>query len=162
MRARLFLITALLSLGGYSQSNYGTPPEGLIPDKLKDLPRSIEVKHFPEVNDPVKIDDTYYWKHATAVLSKENPVEILEYGAYLYYNNQWNLRRSYPLKELKSFGIKDQKMLQAHPYVWTENWRVGDDLFGGWAMWYFIGQTPEGKKVCGYGKIHTTDKLLNP
>lgn len=162
MKFLAFIVT-LVSLQLTAQVNYGTPPEGLIPDKLQGLPRAITVTHFPEVNDPVEIDNTYYWKHSTAVLAKESPVKIIEYGAYLYYNDQWNLRRSYPLNELKeSFGIKKQQMLQGHPYVWVENWRVGDQLFGGWALWYFLGETPDGETVCGYGRIHTTDNLLNP
>ena len=118
--------------------------------------------HFPKINDPVKIEDKYYWKHATAILSKDGPVKIVEYGAYLFYNGQWNLRRSYPLKELdKTFKTSKQQMLQGEPYTWTENWRVDDRLFGGWAMWYFIGETPTGERVCGYETIHTTSNLLN-
>lgn len=163
MRLVLTISLLLLGLNSAAQVNYGTPPEGLIPEKLQDIPRTIQVMHFPEENDPVKIKDLYYWKHATGVLSNESEITITEYGAYLYYNEQWNLRKSYPLSELKgTFGIKNQKMLQGHPYVWTENWRVGDSLFGGWALWYFIGQTPDGKTVCGYARINTTDKLLNP
>lgn len=163
MKVLISAFSLLFCLNITAQVDYGTPPEDLIPEKLQGIPRAIQVMHFPEVNDPVKIDDTFYWKHSTAVLSKNAQLKVIEYGAYLYYNDSWNLRKSYPLKDLKrSFGIKDQQLLQGHPYVWEENWRVGDSLFGGWALWYFIGETPAGEKVCGYARIHTTDKLLNP
>ncbi|MDC7997356.1 hypothetical protein [Gilvibacter sediminis] len=162
MRTLLHLIL-LLTAVSFAQVNYGTPPEGLIPKALEGIPQALEVMHFPKVNHPVKIDERYYWKHATGVMSNQAPAKIIEYGAYLYYNDQWNLRKKYPLKELKkSFGIKDQALLQGHPYVWTDNWRTDDRLFGGWAMWYFIAETEDGQRVCGFATIHTTDQLLNP
>lgn len=164
MKTLLFIVLGALTISPLTaQVDYGTPPEGLIPEKLKDLPRLIEVQHFPKINDPVKIKDTYYWKHATAIMSKESEIEIIEYGAYLYYNNTWNLRKSYALKELdKNFGTKKQKLLLGQPYTWNDNWRVDNRLFGGWALWYFIGKTPNGTLVCGYQTIHTTSNLLQP
>lgn len=162
MKTTLALLIVLLSTCAIGQVNYGTPPEDSIPEKLEGIKRLIEVQHFPKINDPIKIDDTYYWKHATSILCKEAEVTIIEYGAYLYYNDQWNLRRAYPLKELgKTFGLKNRTMLQAHPYTWANNWRTDSSLFGGWALWYFIGKTKDGRTVCGYETIHTTANLLN-
>lgn len=146
-----------------AQKDYPTPPADIIPEKLANLPREIEVVHFPLENDPIKINDLYYWKHITSILSKNSELKIVEYGAYIYYNDSWNLRKSYDLKELdKTFGTKKQRLLQAQPYTWNNNWRVGDQLFGGWALWYFIGETPAGTLVCGYAKINTTSNLINP
>lgn len=145
-----------------AQVNYGTPPQHSIPEKLIGIEQAIDVMHFPKENDPIKIKDTYYWKHATAILCKTSDIEIIEFGAYLYYNDTWNLRKSYDLKDLnKNFGTKRQIMKQAQPYVWANNWRLGNQLYGGWALWYFIGQTPTGKTVCGYATINTTTNLLN-
>ena len=146
----------------FCQADYGTPPAELVPEVLEGKRRVIEVMHFPKINDPIKIDDRYYWKHATAILCKESEITIIEYGAYLFYNNTWNLRKKYPLKQLdKTFGTSNEIMEQAHPYTWTENWRVDSRLFGGWALWYFLGKTKEGEIVCGYETIHTTSNLLN-
>ena len=144
------------------QVDYGTPENETIPEKLKNLEVAIEVIHFPKENDPIKIKDKYYWKHATAILSKNSAVKIIEYGAYLFYNKQWHLRKSYDLKDLdKNFGTKKQILLQGEPYVWSKNWRVDKRLFGGWAMWYFIGINENGDTVCGYETINTTSNLLN-
>jgi len=155
-------IVFLLCANATAQVEYGTPPLDSCPEKLANLPRLIEVNHFPKVNDPIKIKDRYYWKHTTSVLSKRSDIQIIEYGAYLYYNDQWNLRKSYPLKELdKTFGTKKQKLLQGAPYTWEDNWRIDSQLFGGWALWYFIGRTSDGETVCGYETIHTTSNLLN-
>lgn len=152
----------LLSISSSSQIKYGTPSEKDIPEKLQKLPKKIIVKNFPVVVDPIKINDRYYWKHNTLIFSKESKITITEYGAYLFYNGKWNLRKSYPLKELnKNFGTKKQVLKQAQPYTWNNNWRTDNRLFGGWAMWYFIGITDSGENICGYEMIHTTNELIN-
>ena len=162
MKTCITLFLCFVSCILHSQITYGTPPQDSCPEKLENLRRAIQVQHFPQINDPIKIKDTYYWKHATSILSNESQITITEYGAYLYYNNTWNLRKSYNLKELdKSFGTKKQQLAQGEPYTWPKNWRTDKRLFGGWALWYFIGTTQDGETVCGYQMIHTTDNLLN-
>lgn len=145
-----------------SQVDYGTPKGNQIPTKLSKLPRLILVNNFPNEIDAVKIKDRYYWKHTTSILCKVDNVEIIEFGAFLFYNNQWNLRQTYNLKELdKKFDTKKQQLKLGQPYTWRNNWRTDSKLFGGWAMWYFIGITSSGEKICGYQKINTTNNLLN-
>ncbi len=162
MNTKITLTLLLLFQFTFSQVNYGTPLDEPLPEKLQNLSVEIEVMHFPKENDPIKIKEKYYWKHATAILSKKSDIQIIEFGAYLFYNNQWNLRKTYDLKDLdKNFGTKKQKLLQGQPYVWTDNWRIGAQLFGGWAMWYFIGTNDKGDTICGYETINTTSNLLN-
>jgi hypothetical protein len=144
-----------------AQVNYGTPTDNDIPEKLRNLKKTIVVKNFPVEIDPIKIKDQYYWKHNTLVFHKDSAVKIIEFGAYLFYNGKWNLRKSYPLKDFnKNFGTKREMLLQAQPYTWNNNWRVGPQLFGGWALWYFIGVNEKGEKICGYEKINTTNNLI--
>ncbi len=162
MKNIFITVFLLLSYISQAQVNYGTPPVNSCPEKLENLPRLITVNHFPKINNPIQIKKKYYWKHATAILCQTSDITVIEYGAYLYYNNQWNLRKSYPLNELdKNFGTKKQQLEQGEPYTWAKNWRVDSRLFGGWALWYFIGTTPSGETICGYEMIHTTDNLLN-
>lgn len=162
MKTTITTLCFLLTLSCWCQSTYETPSKDNIPKELKQYRKAIEVMNFPKENHPVKIKNTYYWKHTTTIISTESDITISEYGAYLFYNNTWNHRKSYPLKELdKTFGTKNQIMLIGQPYVWPNNWRVGESLFGGWALWYFIGKTENGETVCGYGNIETTDKPLN-
>ncbi|MFK7783034.1 hypothetical protein [Psychroserpens sp.] len=162
MKTIITLLYILISITVWSQSSYEIPTKDNIPETLKQYRVAIEVVNFPKKNHPIKIKDQYYWKHNTTILCTESEIRITEYGAYLFYNDKWNLRKSYPLKDLaKTFLIEKHKMLQGQPYVWVNNWRVGESLFGGWAMWYFIGETNNGETVCGYGTIDTTDKPLN-
>jgi len=157
----LLLGIALLASTASTSQEYGTPSEHDMPENLKGIKVDLEVMNFPKINDPIKIDDIYYWKHSTFILSKHSDVQIIEFGAYLFYNNTWNLRKSYDLKDFdKNFDTKNQRLLQAEPYVWKDNWRVGEQLFGGWALWYFIGINANNEKVCGYATIHTTENVL--
>lgn len=162
MKTYFTICFTLITLSLFGQRDW-TGPTGTesLPEKLKNIKRAIEVINFPKENDPIKISDRYYWKHATSIVCKESPITITEYGAYLFYDGKWNLRQTYPLKELdKTFGTKKQQLLQAQPYTWTDNWRVDKNPYAGWAMWYFIGTTTNGETVCGYETIHTTDNVL--
>lgn len=162
MKTIILIITIITANLISAQTKYGIPINEELPDKLKKIRRAIEVNNFPKNIDAIKIENRYYWKHNTAILCKESEIKIIEYGAYLFYNNQWNLRKSYPIKELnKNFGTKKEILQRSQPYTWINNWRSDNSLFGGWAMWYFIGVTTKGETVCGYQKIQTTDKLLN-
>lgn len=162
MKLKIITLTILLiSIKCASQIKYGTPTEQDLPEKLKNLKRDLVVKNYPKIIDPIKIKDRYYWKHNTMIFSKTDKVTIIEYGAYLFYNNKWNLRKSYPLKELnKNFNTKKEVLEKAQPYTWNNNWRTDSRLFGGWAMWYFIGTNSSGEKICGYEMIHTTINLI--
>ena len=162
MKTKITFLLIFLFQFAFAQVDYGTPSIESLPEKLKSLKVEIEVMHFPKENDPFKIKDKYYWKHATAILSKQSDVKIIEFGAYLFYNDKWNLRKSYNLDDLdKNFGTKKQVMSQGEPYVWSKNWRIDNRLFGGWAMWYFIGVNDKGETICGYETINTTSNLLN-
>lgn len=162
MKTKLTLSLLLLFQIVIAQVDYGTPKNEPLPEKIHKLKVELEVMHFPKENDPIKIKNKYYWKHATAILSKKGDVKITEFGAYLFYNNQWNLRQTYDLKDLnENFGTKKEILLQGQPYVWADNLRIGNQLFGGWAMWYFIGINNKGETICGYETINTTSNLLN-
>jgi len=162
MKTIIAFVLFLSTLTSFSQVVYGTPVNDELPKKLKSLRKAIEVSNFPKKIDPIKIGKRYYWKHNTAILCKESEITITEYGAYLFYNNKWNLRQSYSIQELdKNFDTKSGKLEQSEPYTWIKNWRTDNRLYGGWAMWYFIGKTNKGETVCGYDKIETTTNLLN-
>ena len=156
------IFVLFISISCKAQIKYGTPTENDIPEKLQQLPKKITVKNYPAIIHPIKIKNVFYWKHNTLIFCESSKITITEFGAYLFYNDRWNLRKSYPLKELnKKFGTKKHLLQQAQPYTWNNNWRTANKLFGGWAMWYFIGKTEKGETICGYEMIHTTTNLIN-
>ena len=156
------IFTSFIFFSSLSQVKYGKPTIEDVPKKLKKLNRKIIVQNFPKIINPIKIKNKFYWKHNTVIFSKENEIKITEFGAYIYYNDKWNLRKIYALKYLdKNFGTRKQVLQKAQPYTWNDNWRTDTRLFGGWALWYFIGITEKGETVCGYEIINTTNNLIN-
>lgn len=140
-----------------------TPLNAPLPEKFKALQEIILVDNFP---NPVKATtyvsepNKFFWKHTTSLLSLTENITIEEGGAYLFYNNQWNLRVAYKAKEFtKLFHIPKGKMKKGEPYVFVENWRVGSKLYGGWAMWYIIGTTDSGERVFGIGRLDTVGEV---
>lgn len=160
MKRHLILLFGLwLSLPAYAQAPLHAP----LPEKLDGLPQSITIHHFPnplyattDADEP----GIYFWKHNTAVLSKTSDLQIEEFGAYIFYNDQWNRRVSYEAKQFdKWFGTKKSKLKAGQPYTFSENWRRDTRLAGGWAMWYVIGTNEAGERVCGIGKLETIGEL---
>jgi len=136
-----------------------TPSDASLPDKFAGLKEIVLVDNFP---NPVKATTyetepgKYFWKHTTTLLSPNENITIEEGGAYLFYNNQWNLRVAYSAKKFaKLFHIPKGRMKKGEPYTYVKNWRVGPKLFGGWAMWYVIGTTDSGARVFGVGQLDT-------
>ncbi len=144
-------------------SQYGNPEGKPLPEKLLEIDNILMVNHFPDVVHPFQDEkDTtlYNWKHTTSVLSLEEDVIITEFGAYIFYDDKWNERVVYGPKEMdKFFGTKKARLKKGQPYTFNDNWRAGTKVFGGWAMWYFVGLDEEGKKICGYAMLETTDQI---
>lgn len=157
---KLSLITILaagLSIGSLAAQS---PQDAPLPEPLQELEAALVASHFPNpvyaTTDDRQKDFLYFWKHNTTVLSPAEDVQIEECGAYLFYNNQWNLRIRYGSKDFASlFNCPRGKMKKGQPYTFPDNWRTDNRLSGGWAMWYFIGTTASGKRVCGYEKLDT-------
>lgn len=148
---------------GFSQSRE-TVEAAALPDRLAGLERMLVVTHFPETVNPIEDSEKvglYHWKHTTTVYCETSSITIDECGAFLYYNDQWNLRTAMGQKEMdKLFGTRKGEMLQAEPYVFVKNWRSGSEVFAGWAMWYFIGTNEQGQRVCGYKPLFTSAETV--
>lgn len=134
-----------------------------LPERFDGLKEIILVDNFP---NPVKATTyqeepgRFFWKHTTTLLSTNENITIEEGGAFLFYNKQWNLRVAYKPKQFsKLFNIPKNRMKKGEPYTFVENWRVGSELFGGWAMWYVIGTTDSGERVFGVGRLDTVGEV---
>ena len=155
MRLPIFLLLLLPFL-----ANAQDPQHGALPSKFDGMEQKLLVNHFPSpvmaTTDPDEEEGSYFWKHTTTVLSPAETVELVEFGAYIYYNNQWNLRVSYPAKDFeKLFGGTKNKLKKGQPYTYPQNWRGDTNLRGGWAMWYFIAVNSSNDTVFGVGKLWT-------
>jgi hypothetical protein len=133
------------------------------PSKFDGLDSVIWVEHFPSPvyasTDPDE-GNNYIWKHNSSIMSPVVDLQVEEGGAYIFYNDMWNLRVSYSAKEFSNlFHIPKGRMKAGQVYTFPDNWRYDSSLIGGWAMWYVIGQTPDGKRVYGVGKLDTVGAL---
>lgn len=160
---RTFLIFLALAGGQYAWAQKAPPRP--FPEKLTQLPRELWVHHFPSPVhaslDPARKDYTYFWKHTTSVLSPREPVEVIEFGAYIYYQARWNLRTSFaPGPFARWFDCSKALLKAGQPYTYKDNWRTDNRLQGGWALWYVIGQKADGTRVVGYEALETTDQLF--
>ena len=140
-----------------------SPELAPLPPKFSSMSNVVQVNHFPSpVFASLDNDEpnTFFWKHTTSIMTPINDLTIEEGGAYIFYNDQWNLRVSLSAKEFsKLFGIQKGVMKAGQPYTFVDNWRRDKELRGGWAMWYVIGHTTSGNRVYGVGKLDTVGEL---
>lgn len=150
-----FLLVFLCTQSIIAQTALDAP----LPERFNNLKEVLLVNHFPNpvyATTDQDSDFQYQWKHTTSVLSVQEAIQIESCGAYIFYNNQWNLRVDYEPKECaKLFDCPKAHMKKGQPYTFKDNWRTDNALRGGWAMWYFIGKTDSGEQVYGVGKIET-------
>lgn len=151
-------------VSGQDTTTY-TAENAPLPSKFDNLSEKLFVNHFPSpVKASTDIDEpeTYFWKHTTSVISYTSDIQIIEIGAYLFYNNQWNLRVRMDKKDfVKLFNCPKGKMKAGEPYTFSQNWRRDSQIYGGWAMWYFIGKDEKGTTVYGVGKLWTDGETYN-
>lgn len=163
MKQLLIFMLSIAYLGATAQDTTTFTAENApLPTKFDGLTESLFVNHFPS---PVKAStdaeepDVYFWKHTTSVISYTSDIQITEIGAFLFYNNQWNLRVSMDTRDFsKLFDCRKGKMKSGQPYTFAQNWRTDTKLYGGWAMWYFIGINESGETVYGVGRLWTDDE----
>ena len=160
------LLLTIVLLGSAWCLNAQSPVEASLPLKLDTLAKGIVVNHFPSpvhaVMEMDKNDTIYIWKHNTSIMAVGSDIEVTACGAYIFYNNQWNLRAEYSQKDFAKFFNCPKGMLRkGQPYTFVENWRHDSRLYGGWALWYFEGTNQAGQQVGGYAYLETTGQLFD-
>ncbi|MFT7587927.1 MAG: hypothetical protein ACI959_000132 [Limisphaerales bacterium] len=160
---RIYLLSLIICVSALVQAQSFTAATAPLPERLQKVPVAITVAHFPETVHAIETEPgQYYWKHNTSVLCEGSKIRIVEFGSFLFYDDKWNMRVAFEPKDMdRMFSTQKGVMSQAEPYTFVKNWRGGEMVFGGWAMWYFIGINATGERVCGYSKLETTDVLIH-
>lgn len=164
MRILISLLPLLLGTGFSWGQSLDNPLDNIpLPDRFTGMEQSLAVNHFPDSVHPtpgLKGDPAaWYWKHNTAVIAREE-ITILEAGAFLLGKDSWQLRVEFSPREFaKLFACEKAVLNPNEPYTFPKNWRSGDEIFPGWAAWYFIGINSEGEKVFGWSPVYTSDTL---
>ena len=151
-----------------SAQNVWTDKTRILPDSLRNIPVSIFISHSPNPNYPIINDSTdvytvkYLWKHSTFVQSIDKDLEVIKAGSFVWFSEKgWFENIEYD-KEMFSekFNCINGILKKGVSYCYKKNYRNGNNLFAGDALWYVIAKDKDGKIYKGIGLIETEAKIL--
>lgn len=161
-----------------SQVNYS---QDNLPDVFKNLPFEIEVKNEPdtiyaEIND--RGGKKYIWKHTTTLKAIKSNLQIIEFGSYNFKKGVWKLgnktKKPYTTEDFDKWYCRKKNGIITFDFCQNGNITKGlefidpsnycitsDSLVVRNGLWYYIGIDSTGKKVMGYSRYVTVNKLKN-
>ncbi len=141
----------------------------ILPDTLRRVPVGITLYHSPNPNYP-EINDTkgaysgkYVWKHSTFVRAETEDLEVVAAGSFIWFSEKgWFTNVQYDKKEFsENFACKNGILKKGEVYCFKNNFRFGDNLYGGDALWFVLAKDKNGRIYKGIGLIETEDQLIN-
>ncbi len=167
MKTLVILFTVLISTSALFAQKGWTNPTRMLPDTLRKVPVAITIYHNPNPNYPVLNDEKdeyegkYVWKHSTFVRSEMEDLEVISVGSFIWYSAQgWFTNVQYNKTEFTDrFDCKDGILRKGKTYIFKKNYRFGDGLNGGDALWYVLAKDKNGKIYKGIGLIETEGEL---
>lgn len=139
----------------------------ILPDTLRRVPVGIFVYHTPNPNYPV-LNDTqdnkeskYVWKHSTFVRSETKDLEVIAAGSFIWFSAKgWFENIQYDKKTFsEQFNCKNGILRKGKTYRFEKNYRFGNNLYGGDALWFVLAKDKNGKIYKGIGLIETESTL---
>ena len=168
MRVSIMLSIVFMQSFSFCQSTW-TDKSRVLPDKLRELPVGLFIYHdtnpnYPEINTDKEVRNTkYVWKHSTTVFAKMESLEVIEAGSYIWYDESgWkeNMKLS-PDDFKEKFQCTKAILQKGEEYTFVKNYRYGNHLYGGDALWYVLAEDENGKIYKGYSIIETESTLIN-
>lgn len=161
----LFIITS----GCASSQEVWSNKSRILPDELRNIPDIIHIHHSPnpnyaEPNTDKKTSDTdYVWKHMTTVISPIHSLEVIKAGSYIWYSEKgWQLNAQYDKKQFSNrFNCSKGQLVKGTAYTFEKNYRWGNQLYGGDALWYVLAKDKDGTIYKGIGLIETEGQLIS-
>ena len=169
MKTHIILFTILFSASSLFAQQGWSDQTRILPDTLRKVPVAITIYHNPNPNYPI-LNDTkgeyegkYVWKHSTFVRSEIEDLEVISAGSFIWYSEQgWFKNVQYDKADFeKKFDCKDGILKKGKTYIFRKNYRFGDGLYGGDALWYVLATDKNGKVYKGIGLIETEEELEN-
>jgi hypothetical protein len=141
----------------------------ILPDDLRKIPVAISIVHSPNPNYPeltTKGDKSkykYVWKHASSVVSLNEDLEVIEAGSFIWYSAEgWKKNVEYDRKAFaKRFDCPKGILKKGEAFTFGDNYRFGNNLYGGDALWYIISKDKNGKIYKGFALLETEAELLS-
>ncbi|MCW3464917.1 hypothetical protein [Chitinophaga nivalis] len=139
----------------------------ILPDDLRNIPTAILLYHSPTPVYPMLNDDTigfpgkYIWKHNTSVKTMMADLEVIAAGSYIWSANKgWIPNIKLDRQEFaKEFSCKDGILKQHRLYLFVKNYRYGNKIYPGDALWYVIAKDNNGKTYKGIAIVETEATL---
>ena len=161
----ILLILTISCSAAFAQEAWSNKSR-ILPDKLREVPTYITISHSPnpgyaEATNDLNIKSPYVWKHSTTVCSPYQDLEVVEAGSFIWYSpSGWTENVQLTKREvIQRFNCPKGKLKKGQCYTFEKNYRYGNDLYGGDAMWYFIAKDEKGNLVKGFGIIETEGEL---
>jgi hypothetical protein len=162
-----FLILFLLVSTGIAAQGVWTDHSRLLPDRLRNIPEGIIIVHdptpvYPESNkDTIDYPGKYIWKHQTTVSSRFGDLTVIEAGSYVWWGDRgWatNIKLS-PADFSRFFNCPGAILKKGRSFTFLKNWRHGDVIYAGDALWFVLARDKNGKIYKGIAIVETEGTL---
>lgn len=139
----------------------------LLPDQLRGIPTGIEIEHnptpvYPEPNtDTINYPGKFIWKHSTTVKTLHQQVTVLSAGSYIWLGDKgWiaNIKLD-RTGFAKRFNCPSGILQSGKKYTFFKNWRYGDKIYPGDALWFVLAKDHSGKIYKGIAVVETEGTL---
>ncbi|MEM9895084.1 MAG: hypothetical protein AAF789_01830 [Bacteroidota bacterium] len=137
----------------------------VLPNKLRKVRTILTLSHLPNPDHPEEAEEEskwkYIWKHSTTICSPYEDLEVIEAGSFIWYTSDgWKENVQLSRREfIKRFECPKGLLKKGHCYTYEKNYRFGNTLYGGDALWYVLAKDANGELVKGFGIIETEKEL---
>lgn len=163
----IFYSVIMGSTSGYAQEAW-TNRSRILPDKLRLIPTTLTLHHspnpkFPELVAEPNNEANYVWKSSTTVCSPYQELEVVEAGSFIWFSpSGWQQNMLFSKEDfIERFNCPDGILKKGACYTFEKNYRYGNQLYGGDALWFVIAKDIEGKLYKGFGIIETENEIKN-
>lgn len=163
----LIYLVFISSVSIYAQEAW-TNKSRILPDKLRLIPTTLTLQHspnhkFPELLEEPDNEARYVWKSSTTVCSPSQDLEIVEAGSFIWFSpDGWKQNMMLSKEDfINHFNCPNGILKTGVCYSFEKNYRYGNQLYGGDALWFVIAKNKEGLLYKGFGIIETEGELKN-
>ncbi|WP_425399676.1 hypothetical protein [Aeoliella sp.] len=169
MKRLLLALLALVVGNGCSRQSDSSPkPPIRSLEDIRQLPVGISVQHNPNPAHAVlggRSGRKYTWPIRTTVSAINEDVTIIEFGAFVEWNGEWVFSTLTgepftPQDFAEWYSCEGASLSLGEDVTDPNNWGGGDKLMDSKAIWYFIGETKDGKRCYGEGEIVELGQLV--
>ncbi|ASU33356.1 hypothetical protein [Mucilaginibacter xinganensis] len=167
MRTRFILLLLLCSATRLVAQQTWTDHARLLPDRLRNIPAGINIYHsptpvWPEFNsDTVDFPGKYIWKHSTRIATEAGELEVIAAGSYIWWKDKgWTPNIDLNREDFaKFFNCPGGILKTGKAYTFLKNYRYGDALYPGDALWFVLAKDKNGRIYKGIALVETEGQL---